>query len=153
MNKLPLGEFSGVTTKWQHGVPRRNLLQSRPLELPKPNQNMTISTEFLSARQRVHHLWLLGSPEILSWNHIPRWTRPKLPNISILGNAFLKSLRPSLPAWALISNRPQNSRFYESLRIALKWLSYRPKPAPHTFSINPFRALDLGMVAARPLTP
>lgn len=114
MNKLHLGEFSGVTTKRQHGAPRHSLLQSRPLELPKPNQNMTISTEFLSARQRVHHLWLLGTPEILSWNHIPRWTRPKLPNISILGNAFLKSPRPYLPSWALISNRPQNSRFYES---------------------------------------
>lgn len=40
-------------------------ITSRPLELPKPDQNLTISTEILPARQRIHHLWLLGTPEIL----------------------------------------------------------------------------------------
>lgn len=37
---------------------------AKPLEFPTPNQNLTISTEFLSARQKVHHLWLLGTPEM-----------------------------------------------------------------------------------------
>lgn len=43
-----------------HDTLRKPAFTGRPLKFPTPNQNMTISTEFLSARQKVHHLWLLG---------------------------------------------------------------------------------------------